>query len=59
MTDEQPATATETEPQDLDVEGFARKHGISLDEARRLIEEIGYDRGELDFAAQKLKLTRK
>lgn len=56
MTDEQAAAGADG--QDLDVEGFAHKHGISLDEARQLIEEIGYDRGRLDFAAQKLKLDR-
>lgn len=47
-----------TNEQDLDVEGFAAKHGISTEEAQRLIDEIGYDTSELDAAAQKLKLDR-
>ena len=43
---------------DLDAEGFAAKHGISTEEAQRLIDEIGYDTGALDAAAQKMKLER-
>lgn len=42
--------------QNLDVEGFAAKHAISVEDAQRLIDEIGYDTGALDAAAQKLKL---
>ena len=34
---------------------FARKHGISLDQARDLIGRIGNDRAKLNAAAQKLK----
>ena len=34
---------------------FARKHGISRDEARRLIERVGNDRAKLNAAAEKLK----
>jgi hypothetical protein len=34
---------------------FARKHGISTDDAERLIEQVGNDREKLDAAAQKLK----
>ena len=34
---------------------FARKHGISRDEARRLIERVGNDRARLNAAAEKLK----
>jgi hypothetical protein len=34
---------------------FARKHGISRDEARKLIERVGNDRDKLNAAAQKLK----
>lgn len=49
---------TNADRQDLDVEEFAAKHGISTEEADRLIEEIGYDTSELDAAAQKLKLER-
>lgn len=32
---------------------FARKHGISRDEARSLIERIGNDRAKLNAAALK------
>jgi hypothetical protein len=34
---------------------FARKHGISREEARRLIERVGNDRAKLNAAAEKLK----
>lgn len=34
---------------------FARKHGISRDQARSLISRIGNDRAKLNAAAQKLK----
>jgi hypothetical protein len=34
---------------------FARKHGISRDQARSLINRIGNDRAKLNAAAQKLK----
>ena len=34
---------------------FARKHGISRDQARSLIGRIGNDRAKLNAAAQKLK----
>jgi hypothetical protein len=34
---------------------FARKHGISRDEARQLIGRIGNDRAKLNAAAAKLK----
>lgn len=34
---------------------FARKHGISHDQARDLIGRIGNDRAKLNAAAQKLK----
>ena len=33
---------------------FARKHGISRDQARSLIDRIGNDRAKLNAAAQKL-----
>jgi hypothetical protein len=33
---------------------FARKHGISRDQARSLIERIGNDRARLNAAAEKL-----
>jgi hypothetical protein len=34
---------------------FARKHGISRDEARSLIKRVGNDRAKLNAAAEKLK----
>jgi len=34
---------------------FARKHGISRDQARSLISRIGNDRARLNAAARKLK----
>lgn len=34
---------------------FARKHGISRDQARSLISRVGNDRAKLNAAAQKLK----
>jgi hypothetical protein len=33
---------------------FARKHGISRDQARSLIDRVGNDRDKLNAAAQKL-----
>lgn len=34
---------------------FARKHGISRDEARKLIARVGNDRAKLNAAAERLK----
>lgn len=34
---------------------FARKHGISRDDARSLISRIGNDRAKLNAAAEKMK----
>lgn len=34
---------------------FARKHGISRDQARQLIARIGNDRAKLNAAAEKLR----
>jgi hypothetical protein len=34
---------------------FARKHGISRDQAKQLIGRIGNDRAKLNAAAEKLK----
>ena len=34
---------------------FARKHGITTEQARELIDRIGNDRASLDAAAEKLK----
>lgn len=38
-----------------EVDYFARKHGITKDQAEELINRIGNDREELDAAAAKLK----
>ena len=40
-----------------EVEYFARKHGISIDQARDLIKTHGNDRATLDAAAESLKGT--
>lgn len=34
---------------------FARKHGISREQARNLISQLGNDRAKLNAAAEKLK----
>ena len=34
---------------------FARKHGLSRDEARKLIARVGNDRAKLNAAAEKMK----
>jgi hypothetical protein len=38
-----------------EVEYFARKHGISTEQARKLIDEVGNSREKLDAAAERLK----
>ena len=38
-----------------EVDYFARKHGLSPEEARELIKQIGNDREKLNAAAEKLK----
>ena len=38
-----------------EVSYFARKHGITAEQARELIARIGNDRAQLDAAAEKLK----
>ena len=38
-----------------EVEYFAHKHGISPQQARDLIREVGNDRKKLDAAAEQLK----
>jgi hypothetical protein len=38
-----------------EVRYFARKHGISQDQARALIKKVGNDRAKLNEAAQALK----
>lgn len=41
--------------EDYEVEYFARKHGISTEQARELISRVGNDRAALDRAAEELK----
>jgi hypothetical protein len=41
--------------QGYEVSYFARKHGISRDQAQNLIKQVGNDREKLNAAAQKLK----
>ena len=38
-----------------EVEHFARKHGITAEQARELIARVGNDRAALDRAAEELK----
>jgi hypothetical protein len=38
-----------------EVEYFARKHGITAEQARQLIKEVGNSREKLDAAAERLK----
>lgn len=38
-----------------EVQYFAEKHGISMDQARELIERHGNDRAALDAAAERLR----
>jgi hypothetical protein len=40
--------------QDYEVRYFADRHGISMDQARKLIAEHGNSRAALDAAAEKL-----
>jgi hypothetical protein len=41
--------------QAYEVKYFAQKHGISQEQAKRLIDQIGNDRQKLDQAAEKLE----
>lgn len=41
--------------QGYEVNYFARKHGISRDQAEKLIKRVGNDREKLNAAAEKLK----
>lgn len=41
--------------QGYEVAYFARKHGITKEQALKLIEEVGNDRAKLNAAAAKLK----
>jgi hypothetical protein len=47
------ATVSAEEP--YEVGYFARKHGISRDQAQKLIDKIGGNRAKLNAAAEKLK----
>jgi hypothetical protein len=38
-----------------EVDYFARKHGLTTEQARELTERIGNDRAALDAAVEKLK----
>ena len=38
-----------------EVEYFARKHGLTMEQARELIARVGNDRAALDRAAEQLK----
>ena len=42
--------------QDIEAEELAAKHDIPVEDARQLIDQLGYDRALLDAAAQKRKL---
>ncbi|WP_342643338.1 DUF3606 domain-containing protein [Rhodoligotrophos ferricapiens] len=41
--------------QEHEVRYFAKEHGISVDEAQKLIERVGNARDKLDQAARELK----
>lgn len=41
-----------------EVDYFASKHGLSAEQARALIAEIGNNRAELDAAAEKIKAKK-
>ena len=41
--------------QGYEVRYFAKKHGLSLDQAQRLIDKVGPNREKLNAAAEKAK----
>lgn len=41
--------------QGYEVSYFARKHGITAEQTRKLIDKVGNDRDKLNKAAEKLK----
>lgn len=41
--------------EEYEIGHLASRHGLTLDQARRLIETHGNDRDELDYAAKRLK----
>lgn len=44
--------------EDYEVEYFARRHGITVADAKGLIERIGNDRAALDEAAEKMRAAK-
>ena len=46
-------TVSASEP--YEVEYFARKHGLTMEQARELIARVGNDRSTLEAAAEELK----
>jgi hypothetical protein len=46
-------TVSASEP--YEVEYFARKHGLTMEQARDLIARVGNDRSKLDAAAEAMK----
>ncbi|MBV8427718.1 MAG: DUF3606 domain-containing protein [Hyphomicrobiales bacterium] len=61
MTENVKASGAQRESNDVtkempyEIADFARKHGLSMVEARSLIEKLGNDCMKLDEAAKKLK----
>ena len=41
--------------EDYEVEDFAQKHGLTMEQARELIARVGNDRARLDAAAVAMK----
>lgn len=41
--------------EEYELDHFARKHGLTIDQARELIERVGNDRAKLDAAAEAMK----
>jgi hypothetical protein len=41
--------------EDYEVEDFAQKHGLTMEQARELIARVGNDRARLDAAAAAMK----
>jgi hypothetical protein len=51
---DEPMSASSAAEEPYEVGYFARKHGISRDQAQRLIDKIGGNRAKLNAAAEKL-----
>lgn len=43
--------------EDYEVSYFARKHGLTTEQAEQLIREVGNDRDKLDAAAERVKAS--